>query len=94
MYEYYSLLVFKNWVSKQSSFKVTFGIKDVSSMNELLPVVLHSLNYTMEVPETGISIEPIKKRCMSLNTEICCFRLKCFLPEETPTSLDLKKFTH
>ena len=48
----------------------------------------------MEDTGTDLSIEPIEKRRMSLNTEIFCFCLKCFLQEETPTSLDLKKFTH
>ena len=45
----------------------------------------------MEDPGSDLSIEPIKKRRLSMNTERCCFCLKCFLPEETPTSLDLKK---
>ena len=45
----------------------------------------------MEDPGSDLSIEPIKKRRMSMNTERCCFCLKCFLPEETPTSLNLKK---
>ena len=45
----------------------------------------------MDDPETDLSIGPVKKRRMSINTERCCFCLKCFLTDETSTSLDLRK---
>ena len=45
----------------------------------------------MQDSGTDLSIGTIKKRRLSLNTERCCFCLKSFLVEETPTTLDLKK---